>query len=137
MTEHVDEWTEKKSILLICSNQKAESSVLLFNNQKVVFYDGEARANLGDFMAWKYRIGGSETHRLRFFWNRDEIPERLKDESHFPRILYGIANNESIRFRLRPFSDPSVGRINSLRDCTNGYEAANFFAPLVEGLAHQ
>ena len=57
VTEHVDEWTDKKSVVLVCSDQEAESAIILFDNRKVVFYDGTARQQTGSLVSWEYRIG--------------------------------------------------------------------------------
>ena len=137
VTEQVDEWTDEKSIVLVCSDQETESAIILFDNREVVFYDGTARQQTGSLVSWEYRIGSSEMYRINIFWNRDTQPPNLRSESHFPELFHGVSNGDSIRFRLRPFGAPETGRVNVLRDCYNAKESADLFAPIVEGLAQQ
>ena len=137
ITEHIDDWTEEKSLVLVCSDQDAESAVILFDSLRVEFFDATAKAQNGVLVSWEYRVGDSAVYRLSQLWNRETQPPNLSSEDHFPILLHGIGNSESIRFRLLLLTSSGPGRVNVLRDCLNAKESADLFAPLVPGLAHQ
>ena len=140
VAEQTDEWTDDKSMALFCIDRETEAAVVLFGSTSTaLFYDPAARANAGDVIIWEYRIGSGEVERIYQFWKSHEYwsparriaPFGLRQEDHLPRLLQGIAEDQRIRFRFRPYLRPEVGPTLILDKCHNGKESAALFSPFV------
>ena len=129
VTEHIDEWTDVRSVVLVCANQESESAVVFFDRGDVEFYDPTARADTNSLVSWEYRIGNLETRSYYLYWNSDLT---IPGKPPFWSILHGVGEGETIRFRLRPYMSQETGRVNTLRDCHNASEAVAVFQPSIE-----
>lgn len=129
VTEHIDEWTDVRSVVLVCANQESEAAVVFFDRGNVVFYDPTARANTNSLVSWEYRIGNLETRSYYLYWNSDLT---IPGKPPFWSILHGVEEGETIRFRLRPYMSQETGRVNALRDCHNAGESVTVFTPFIK-----
>ena len=140
VAEQTDEWTDEKSMALICRDRETEAAIALFGStSKTIFYDPDARANAADVVIWEYRVGSEKVQWMYLFWRNHDYwsptkraaPFGQRHEDHLPQLLKGIAENQRIRFRFRHYLRPEVGPTLILDQCHNGQESAALFAPFV------
>ena len=96
VAEHVDEWTDEKSIVLICSDEENESAIGLFDNRKVVFYDGTARQQKGSLVSWSIESEAVKCTASTYFGIA--TPNRQISEAKVISLNYFTASRTVIRF---------------------------------------
>ena len=134
MTEQIDEWTDARSIVLVCANAEQQIGLAIFvpdaAHPRLEFYDPNIKAQPNTLVGWQYRIGNSEPNNLFFYWNTTlQIP----GYDHISDILTGIQNNEKIIFRFNPFmaENQSWGQTHAIGRCKNGRKLVRDILPLV------
>ena len=103
VAEQTDEWTDEKSMALICLDRETEAAIALFGSTSTsLFYDPDARANAGDVIIWEYRVGSGKVQWMYLFWHNHDYwspakraaPFGQRHEDHLPQLLEGIAEND-------------------------------------------